>query len=233
MKELILVLDNQDINYLGGFRTYENIYAAQDDNLIWLKISDQSEELMAKIKTLPVKEKYLLDKNDNLFFIDQLTPVAKLKNLNWLPINYFVSLEFPQSLSPAKVESNYLVKLIASARSENGQALITSLDLWKKYVETASEIRLNKLIFAVSENGQVLVIGEPLPSIPGKEYWLKDNILIPCGYNFEIPIIASLISEKLDSTKTNFIVFDINSDYEKISKENFVSVTRSAVRLTK
>lgn len=131
MKELILLLDYQDKNYLGNIRTYENIYVAQDDNLLWVKITTESEKLKTKIKALPIKEKYLLDKNDNLFFIDKLTPVAKLKKLNWLPINYFISLEFPKSLSPAKTPENYLVKLIASDKVQSGQALLTSLDLWK------------------------------------------------------------------------------------------------------
>ena len=57
---------------------------------------------------------------------------------------------------------------------------------------------------------KVLVIGSPLPALPGKEYVLHDTLLLPCGYEFDPPAISNLVITRLDPSKGSLLLFDIN-----------------------
>jgi hypothetical protein len=173
-----------------------------------------------------------MDEQDNLFPVGGLTPVGKLKNLQWIPVREFIQLELPTSAMPGKIGQKYPVHVVPSGTIKEGQALITSLLVWKEYAATSPEIRLKRLRFAVSEANEVLIMGTPLPAIPGKEYWMQENMLLPGGFDFELPWIASLVAGKLNPQNEAVILFNEDSSWEKIAKEAFVPATRSAVRLT-
>src|SRR5688572_571132 len=111
MKELVLVLLEKDKAYLGGIRCYPNIQIALDEEFIWIKGINSSENLDLEIRKLPAKNTYILDDKNNLFPPGGLTPTGKLKELNWLPVNQFIQPEFPVSLMPGKSEQTYFVKL--------------------------------------------------------------------------------------------------------------------------
>ena len=227
MSELILILHEKDKDSLSKIRCSENIQIAVENELIWVK---GITEILAH--KLPAQNTYLLDQNNYLFPLGSITPTGKLKELKWIPINEFIKAEFPISLLPGIVNETYMVKLVPSDKPQKSNALFTDFYLWENYVNSASEIRLNNLIFSVSETKQVIIIGDPLPPIPGEEYWIQENILLPCGYSFEMPIIADLISDKLNPEKSALLLFEINGEWEKIFLENLVPATRSAVRLT-
>ncbi len=232
MKKLLLLLSIKNIEYLGEFRDSQSLEIALDNELLWVRGFNESSDNLVETKKLPTESIYYLDEDNNIFLPDKLTPIDKLKKLNWQPINEFIKAEFPKSLSPAKIENvnSYSIKIIPSDKEKKSQALLTDSDLFKNYVISALEVRLAKLIFALSENNQVLIIGDILPPLQGKTYWIKDNILLPNGFDFEIPIIAKIISEKIDNKKASYIVFDKESNYQKISKDFFAKVSRYAVR---
>ena len=125
------------------------------------------------------------------------------------------------------------IKLVRSGNQRQGEALLTSLQHWKAYAESASAIRLQVLQFAVSDHDEVLITGSPLPSLPGKEFWIENDILLPCGFEFEIASVAGFIREKINTGGDNYIVFDQGGQWQKISKTFFVPAKRSAIRLTK
>lgn len=232
MKELVFVLSKKDLNFLETIRAYNNIKIAEDNDLLWVRYFSEIEELDKKIKKLPIKNRYKLDKKDNIFPIEKITPIGNIKNLQWFPINEYINIEIPNSLMSGIINQKYETKIIKSNFYQESSALITDFSTFINYIEIASEIRFKHLIFSLSNDNRVIIIGNPLPPIKGNEYWLKNNILIPCGYNFEIPIISSIISKKENLENNAFLLVNINNVYEKIQKENFVPVTRSSVRLS-
>ena len=110
--------------------------------------------------------------------------------------------------------------------------MLTSLEEWKQYAETAPGVRLERLKFAVSEKKEVLVIGEPLPSIPGMEFWQTADVLIPSGYDLEFDLLSGFIQQRFNSNNNSFVVFDKDCNYQVIDKNFFVTAKRSAVRTT-
>lgn len=232
MQELVFTMDKKDAHSLGNIRCMPDIKVAADENYIWLRVFYDRGGPDKNIVQLPVQHSYHIDENDLLFTPGGLTPVAILPQLDWQPVAGFVSIQIPVAALPGKLEEAAITKLITSATTKKSNALLTSLLHWKAYAETAPATRLAPLKFAVSENNQVLIMGTPLPPIPGKEYWIMDDILLPCGYNLEIPMAAPFISNKLNPDKDGLLLFDEHGHCEKIDLAYVVPAKRSAVRLT-
>lgn len=233
MNELIIVLSQTDKAALGSVRCLPGLQAADDDGFIWVRGIAAQQETDLRIRQLPGLHTYMLDADNNLFPPSGLTPVGKLKALDWEPLSTFITVKLPVSALPGKISQQHAIRLVPSGRSQAGNALLTDLNTWKAYGEKAPLIRLQQTRFAVSEKNNVLIMDTPLPALPGKEFVLQDTLLLPAGFEFDPPVISTLIINRLDPSKETFLLFDIDGTWEKIPKECFVPSTRSAIRLTK
>jgi len=134
---------------------------------------------------------------------------------------------------PGQVKEKYPIRVIPSVYAEKGSALLCPLATWKSYADSAPEVRLSRLRFAVSQSGQVLVWGSPLPAISGQEYWQRGGMLLPCGYDFEIPFVADLLARRLNPENDSVLLFYADGTWDRIARKHLIPVTRSGVRLTK
>jgi hypothetical protein len=233
MKELIIVLSQADKAALGSVRCLPGLQAAEDEGFIWVRGINALGNIDLRIRQLPGLHTYTLDAYNNLFPPGGLTPVAKLKPLKWVPVAEYITVKLPVSALPGKVSLQHIIKLIPSGRSQEGNVLLTDLATWKTYAETAPLVRLQQTRFAVSENNKVIIMGTPLPALPGKEYVLQDTLLLPCGFEFDPPAISELVIARLDPSKESLLLFDTDGTWEKVPKNAFMPSTRSAIRLTK
>jgi hypothetical protein len=232
MSELIIVLSQADQAALGSVRCLPGLQAANDGELIWLRGIAAGAPIDLRIRQLPGLHTYRLDEEHNLFPPGALTPVSKLKVLQWQPLSEFIKVELPVSGMPGKIVQQHSIRLVPSEKMETGMALLTDIHTWKMYAEDAPFVRLQQLEFAVSENDRVLIIGLPLPPIPGKEYIIRDTIVLPCGYDFDPPVIASLLIAQLNPGGDAWLLFNTDGSWQLIAKDCLVPATRSAVRLT-
>jgi hypothetical protein len=233
MKELILVLTAKDREALGTVRCLPGLRVAEAQGALWLRGIDTDATPDLRLRQLPAVQTYLLDEEEYLFPPGGFTPVGALPDLCWTPLATFIRPELPTSALPGKGVGRCPVKLVPSGRAEAGGALVTDLLVWQQYAATAPEVRLQGLRFAASENDQVLVLGTPLPPVPGKEYWLTHNLLLPAGFDFELPLAAGLLAAKLNPRNDAVLRFGPDGSWEKIPKEALVSASRSAARLTR
>lgn len=231
MEEIILTIAKHDLQSLGSIRDIDGLKAAADEEQIWIRGINSIIMELSPVKQLPVRNHFTIDKNGLLFPADNITPTGVMKEMEWMNINEFVTVELPSSAGPGELPPPLFVSLIPSRKSDKGIALLTSLKIWKDYGETASRIRLSPLKFAVSENKEVLIIGEPLPSLPGREFWLNNDMLIPSGYDFEFSLMASIIKQKI-SNEGSVTVFNTDGTWFVIDHHFFVPATRSAIRMT-
>jgi hypothetical protein len=233
MSELIIVLSQTDKAALGSVRCLPGLQAADDDGFIWVRGIPVQQETDLRIRQLPGLHTYMLDADNNLFPPGGLTPVGKLKSLNWEPLSSFITVKLPVSALPGKISQQHVIRLVPSGRSQESNALLTDHNIWKAYGEKAPLVRLQQTRFAVSENNNVLIVGTPLPALPGKEFVLQETLLLPAGFEFDPPVISALIVNRLNPSKEALLLFDIDGTWEKIPKESFVASTRSAIRSTK
>jgi hypothetical protein len=232
MQEFVLKMRSANVDALGAIRSNRGIEIATKNERTWIKVPFEIYETELRIKQLPVESTFMTDEKENLFLVGGLTPVDILKDLNWQPLYSFLKVELPVSLLPGKLEEKISCNLIPSKNIQPGIALLSGLGTWKYYSETAPSVRLSCLRFAVSEKNEVLIIGNPLPPIPGIEYWKINNVLLPCGYDFEFRMGGIFISEKLNASNDSFLLFDKEGRIQLINKTLFVPGKRSAARLT-
>lgn len=228
MSELIMVLSRADKPALGALRSLPGLQAADDGELVWLRGIAIAEEIDLRIRQLPALHTYELKDGELLFPPNALTPVSKLQTFNWQPLSQFITVTLPVSGMPGKITQQHRVRLIPCDTADKSDALLTSLETFKTWVATAPKMRLQVLRFAVSENNRVLIIGSPLPPIPGREYIIRDGILLPCGYQFDPPAIAALLNTDPDE----WLLFEPDGHWQPVPKDCFVPVTRNGVRLS-
>jgi MoxR-vWA-beta-propeller ternary system domain bpX2 len=228
----IVVLTEKDRDALAAIRLFPNIEVATFMAQIWLRIPLSNEGLATEIRQLPLVETYLLDENELLYPLGGVTPVGKLMPMSWMSLPLFMPIELPVSVMPAEVSETVNTQIVASAKEQKAMALCTTSTEWLAYVITAPEVRLKRLKFAVSDANNVLIVGEPLPPIEGETYWLSNNIFMPSGYDFELPIVSELIYQKENLQNQAFLCFNTEGSHHRIEELDFVLATRSAVRLT-
>lgn len=233
MKEMILTLVEADKEALGSVRCIPGLQAAQDDGLIWVRGIPAFQPPGLAIQQLPSLHTYFMDEENRLFPAGAVTPVARLKELPWQPMQKFVPVKLPVSGMPGRLKGQASVKIVPSAKVENTDALLTPFDVWSDYVSHAPSIRLKQTRFAVSADGNALIIGDPLPPLPGKAYCLRDNILLPAGFDFDVTVASVLIAARLNPSNDALLLFDEQGNCEHIPHTSLVPSSRSAVRRTK
>jgi hypothetical protein len=232
-REYIFQIDMQHLPVLGSIRCRKNLQAAADGNSIWLKGIDAIEMMDMELKKLPIQHTFQIDQENQLFRQDGLVPIGKLQALQWQNLASFIKVEPPISALPASIDEGINIQLIESANEQKSTALLTSLQLFKDYAETAPAIRLERLAFAVSDKDEVFIVGHPLPPLPGKEFWQSADIFIPAGLDFELQMAKSFVNKKMNEQGEAILVFDKDGSCQKIEKSFLVEAKRSAVRLTK
>ena len=229
----VFVLAAADREALGSVRHLPGLQAAEIADQLWLRGLPATGELPLPVRGLPAVAIYALDAEGRLFPDGQRTPTARLPTgLVWQPICLFVPLELPTAALPAQGTPAYRVRLRPSARAGAGAALLTTLTAWHAYAETAPEIRLRCLRFAVAADARVLLLGTPLPPLPGLELWLREGLLLPAGFDFEAPLLAPLLRQKLQTAADDVLLFAADGSWERVPNTDILPVTRSAVRLT-
>ena len=232
MKEIVVQIDPKNESVLSQVRSCKSFFAARDENSIWLKGVPSSKKEALKIQQLPVLHRYYMDDTEQLFPYDGLTPIGQLKKLDWQTISDFIRIKLPVSALPGALPDSFDIRLQAAKKIQESTALLTSLFKWKSFVKTTSSVRFENIRFAVSKNAEVLLLGTPIISLPGKEYWSRGTILLPNGLDFEIPVLAKTIEQELNPKKDSLILFHEDGSWEKIELSHFKPVTRSGVLLT-
>jgi len=231
MQSLIFIIQKNNIDAIASIRCRDGIKAAGEQSYIWLTMPAGFAE-DAVMKKLPVSKTFLADDQGNLFVPGCKVPERKLPELTWQPLNEFIAVDMPVAAYPGTMPEPAGLQLVKTDREHTAAALHTTLDVWKQYAETAPAVRLRPLRFAVSGEKQVLILGYPLPSLPGKTFWIENDVLIPSGYVPEIKLATAFLRQHFNSNGDALVVLNEENGLEKIDKYFFIPATRSAVRLT-
>lgn len=230
MKEWIFVIDKKHEAALGKVRCISGLRAARQGDKLWLSGWPMKQPLPLELKQLPAKHTFRLNEKQQLFPSHGLTPVMVLPDLKWEPLPIFIPVRLPTAALPAEAPKGLELRLVASPNAHQGVALLVGLHAWIAYVETAPQVRLDRWRYAVSEEREVLVLGTPLPPLPGREYWQYESMLLPGGYDFEYAFLRKAIQEKINPEKDARVLWTENGAWQCIPNEDFLPVSRSGVR---
>src|SRR5262249_31843992 len=97
---------------------------------------------------------------------------------------------------------------------------------------SAPHVRLEKVTFAASSDGRVVVRGRPMPPVPGARYYEQAGVAVPCGWGWPAGLEGPGGCEGLGVEPEALALFSAAGTWEAIAGDHFVRATRSAVRLS-
>ncbi len=231
MHEFVLLLLKKHFATLGQIRTVKGISASEHtDGYIWLRGAMGKDQPDSLFRKLPLSHTFRLGANEGLFPQKNLTPVGKLPDLDWKPIADFVPIALPKSALPAVTQAQVPLQLVRSEATKPSAALLLNWIDWAGWMETAPMARFESLHYAASENGEVLVIGAPLPPLPGQEYWAEDLVFLPLGFDLELPAMRLLLKPRCNADEQAILLFYEDGSFQKIEKTKFIPATRGGIR---
>lgn len=218
---------------LYAIRHWNNLTVAFDGDTIWIKGFSGEQALSPHLKQIPFIDLY--EQRDGLLFKrGKLVPERKMPGgLLWNPLER----AFPLSLG--EVNHNFFgitqkiqVRIVPAAAEQTATALLTDMGTAEDYITRSAAVRLQPLNWCRMEN-RAFITGTPLLSIPGTAYWYNNGNFIPAGYDFEFPVLAKSIYQRLDSERSNNIIWFTDSSYLLLPVKNLVPLSISSFRLSK
>lgn len=232
LKEFWAEIPRKDEYSLGAIRNWKNIQIAGDDDLIWLKGFTTEQAVSSELRQLPNFILYEL-KNGLLFRKNALVPTKKVRTgLLWSPIDKALKLTFPISNNNFfGIEEKIEVHLKKGENEYLAAALLCSIDDVKDKIIELPKFKLEKLQWMMIDD-KALFLGTPLLGFPGKTFWMKDDHLLPSGFDFEFKNLSSLLQRKYNKNSDKLMVWSENGSYLAIDKNDFRKLSVSSFRLT-
>lgn len=227
MPEIVFCLPLLDIATLGHVRTVPGLKAAVHQGVVWVRGIPYTEEIDVKYWSIAAAALYMADDSGYLFDMSGKVPFAKLPDVAWMPIQEFINVSPPVSAMAGQLPAPVAFRLVASANTQKGEALLTDISHLKQYAANAYRFRLQGLQHVLLGN-KVLLTGNPLPPLPGTEYWRYNNVLLPAGYAFEYETTATALLLHIKANNA-LPVFDADGTYSLIPLQLFIPVTRSSI----
>jgi hypothetical protein len=160
------------------------------------------------------------------------------------PISSLIPLGFPAANYGITTTQRVPLRLKPARRERSSQVLLTTLQDLEQFASSAPSFRLSPLRFAVSGAGETLVLGEPVPSIPGKRFYVSHGIAVVSGWQLSPIDDTSLVRDLLELAPGDLALIEPELCETAASSTEvplrvilvpaavFVSLTRSAVRET-
>jgi hypothetical protein len=200
--------------------------AVADGETCFLKapLNPQTEEQLAH---LPSLMRWTLEHGNQLVPLDKQLPDSLIPDLPWLPLASLLPLTTTRLRENEAFFGHLGFALIQTSTNTAPSALFLDFNQLAAWAETAPEPRLTQLKFAVSDSGQALIIGTPLPPLPGKTFHQNQRLLIPSGLALPDFILAQDITRDAHLT-----LIDQDGMIHHISQELLLPASRSTIRTT-
>ncbi len=232
LKEFWAEIPKIDEDFLGSIRDWKNVQIASEQETIWLKGFTDEQTISPEIQQLPNFLLYEL-REGLLFRKEALVPTKKVRTaLLWTPIDKALKLTFPISNNNFfGIDEKIEIKLKPSEEEQPALALLSSIAEIKESIIALPKFKLEKLDWIVI-NDKALFIGNPLLSFPGKTFWMKDNHLLPTGFDFEFRNLSSLLQKKYNVDNSQWLLWNEDGSYLNIHKNDLRKLSVSSFRLT-
>jgi len=233
LKTYYLNIEGSHIDSLAQIRHWEHLKVAFHQEEIWITNFKPDEIEHALILSLPNKTIYY-EEESLLFPLKSLLPEKELpKGLLWTPITRALPLEYPKlNHNYFGVNQNISIKLIPAATEQETCALLTTYKEAKGFIETAPCHRLQHIKWVVINDDKIVLLGTPIIPVAGETYWFQQGFLLPNGYDFELPILARTLEQKINPFQSEIVIWFNDNTYITISKNSFQDLSISSFRLT-
>ncbi len=188
-------------SHLGPLRTLGGVDIHEEGDEIWLRVVTTSEEIQTALKRLPAAIAYRVLDDGQLCRQGSLLPQGFLPDGPWESLPLWMQVDLPPSSLPGQIPERIPLKLVRDSQHRDANLLLTSMEQWLSYGNTAPQIRLDRWHFAVSFDREVLIRGVPLAPIRGKYFVLAGGIAVPCGWHWSPAVDVDVLARGFPSRR--------------------------------
>lgn len=229
----VLTLPEAEASSLGELRLAEGIEVAEAAGIVWLRIATASQIAPETLLKIPARERRVLSADGKLYAAGKRLPEGRLPTgLQWTPLRDWLKIKSPKVSPPAKVVAKSDLRLKPGGELRDAAALLLELAAFEKYAAAASELRLSRGKFAVRADGYMLVLGTPIPSLPGTRFSVEEGIAVPLGWHWEPQLSAKVVAKLFKLRPDDLVLWESDEKCCIIRAEQWLPVTRGAVRVS-
>ena len=197
---------------------------------LWLRGLRADDALQRALAHVAPTTIFSIGADDLLIAPGDRLPSGTLPALPWTPISDFVRVVPPPSHLAGAVEAGVPIHIVQGGHAKPANALLTTLAALARWIDDAPAFRLVPLRYAAAADA-ALVIGEPIPSLPGTRLYDSDGICVPCGWTLSPPVDAASLRSILSLDPSEVALFD-EAGWHRIAADAFVPLSRASVRVT-
>jgi len=212
-------------------RLEPGIEVLETADAVWLRGRSADERLEMLLRRLPNASRLEVLATGELRPIASRLPHGKLPDGTWTSIKVWAKPALPSAAFAARCDERVPLRIVRT-NHESGEAnvLLTLIGDWLAYGETAPQIRLDRLRFAVSSDDRVVLHGLPLPPLRGERFYEREGIALPCGWNWSPAVELAAISQSWALSSDDLALVWPDNVWERIDGDQFMHATRSAIR---
>ena len=225
-------LDAMNAHYAAALRTARQVQALEVDGAVWLEGSLLDDALELRLRSVPGAERFHVDAVGQLVAEGRRIPSGKLPSGNWRPLRELISVELPRRAFTGVTAQRLSLQLVRGGKPAEPALLRVSLQAWHAYATRAPQIRLERSTFAVSQTGEALIRGTPLPPLAGERFVEDAGIVVPAGWTWTPAVEATVVREAFGLNPGELALWGTDGSWERLADDDFVRATRSAVRLS-
>lgn len=226
---LVLLLAADDRKHATMLWQHESVEALPAGDHLWLRW-ESSNDLLEKVRRIPGGQLFETIGHGQLVPYGFRVPTGALPEGQWQPLRQWLTLTLPLARFSSDQYAPIPLTLVRGEHVSEPRILRTDIQTWHHYAITAPQIRLDRWTFAVSDQGQVVVRGLPLPPLRGERFVEVNGIATVAGWRWSPAIESNIIAEAFGLADGDLLLWLTSDRYEIVRAGDFVKATRRAAR---
>ena len=161
----------------------------------------------------------------------RLLPVAQLPYGPWLPVSEACAPQAEPAALPGAMPERVALRVVADGVERPCTALVCAWDEWTRWADTAPALRLAPLRFARC-GAEALVVGAPLPGLPGTRCHQDGPLLLPAGATLEPACSAATARRVFRLAEGELALVGADGTWDAVPAGALLAATRANVRAT-
>jgi hypothetical protein len=222
----------KDTGALASLRLVSGVEIAMVGVTVWLRGRAVDDSTAAQLSGLPARGRFEWVGSDQLRRLEHRIPSERLPAAFWQPLSEWLRVELPVAALPASLPATASLRLVRSLEEREADLLLTTLEEFHRFVLATARVRLDRLRFAASEGGRVLVQGTPLPPLPGKRFILHQGVAVPAGFTWQPAVSVGVVARRFGVSTDTLVIWNEDDTITRLHSEQLIPATRSGVVAT-
>lgn len=212
---------------LGGMASYASL--AGDT---WVKLTAPASLVRSQLLALPGERWQEVE--GRLYTAASRVPARRTPTCEWVSANAWFQTELPRAGVAGRFGDAYRreICLVRGGVEKQPVAIKTNIDALSDWTASAADQHLSQLRWLTSsrEPATCLVMGRPLPLVPGKLFVESERVLYPAGFCWQPNVDPRTVRQVFGVPAGDWLYLESNDNFQVIADDLFTGLTRGSVR---